>query len=312
MHAGARRGCCKSCPSCPNCLDLDFDRISDVLYAANVVLGKEAAAIVDTAEWGYKCGTLSPDEKNRLNELTKSMENYMLALQRGGPPCLCDHEAQAVIEKILDITGVQYCVSNTHAGYVFNEDGVEEFIMKHPGCVTDELWCSNLIRICPSFTPQVTDKINEKEEIRKLIEIMAVADGRQCDATYELIVTKDAPERCDLTYRVIVKKEPVACKIAAIISVIAEKCPIDISFKVTPMECAANLQFLAEKLECKELPKAYVEAIQCGISPNVIVDLITCGADLKMNGQVPIVSAYGNEIVITEECTLFDLIVTKQ
>lgn len=140
--------------------------------------------------------------------------------------------------------------------------------MKHPGCVTDELWCSNLIRICPSFTPQVTDKINEKEEIRKLIEIMAEADGRQCDATYELIVTKDVGSRCDLTYRVIVKKEPVACKIAAIISVIAEKCPIHISFKVTPMECAANLQFLAEKLECKELPKAYVEAIQCGISPN--------------------------------------------
>lgn len=310
MHVQA--GCCKSCRDCVNCLDLDFDRISDVIYAANVVLGKEASSIVDTAEWGYDCGTLSSDEKNRLGELTRSLENYMLALRLDGAPCLCAHEAQAVIEKILDITGVQYCVSDVHADYIFNEEGVTEFIAKNPNCVTDEIWCSNLVRICPSFTPEIVSQVDEKAEIRKLIEIMAVANPRQCDATYELIVEKDAPERCDLAHRIIVEKDEVACKIAAIISVIAELCPINADVQVTPVDCQLNMEFLAEKLECKQLPVAYVEAIQCGIVPNLIVQLIECGADLKMNGQVPIVSAYGNEITITEECTLFDLIVSKQ
>ncbi len=225
-------------------------------------------------------------------------------------PCLCDSEIQAVIEKMLDMSGVQYCMSDTRADYSMDEFGVEEYIISNPQCTTSQDWTSTLIRVCPVFSAEVIGVRDIQAEINKLFQIMAVAEPDQCSVIYKAVVTNAQPELCDLMYKVIVERNEEACKIVDYISAIAS------SGAITPEECEVRMNILVKELKCDVLPDVHVTAIQCGVSPEIIVGLDKCSAGLwykdSPNGPVPVVRAYGQDIAVAETCQLFSNVIVTQ
>ena len=147
--------CCKECPKCPDCYDLDEHRLRDILYAIDTKICELSESYICLTMWGYSKESQPLEKIEVLNTLKPVIQKYELASRFGLDTCLCPHEINAIIEKVLCLIDLTCCNSEKRCDIIIDESGLDSYISSNPHCVAYDDWERCLYRVMPQCETQV-------------------------------------------------------------------------------------------------------------------------------------------------------------
>ena len=142
--------CCKDCPKCPDCYDLNEHRLRDILYALDMRIAELTEAYICEQNWGYSKEKNPWEEIDTLNTLRPVVSDYEKATRFGLDVCLCPHEINAIIEKILCRVSLSCCNDEHRCDLIIDESNLHNWILSNPTCVAYEKWERCLYDIMPT------------------------------------------------------------------------------------------------------------------------------------------------------------------
>lgn len=176
--------CCKECPKCPGCYDLNEYRLRDLVYAAKYKVCKFVEDFICLQEWGYS------KEKDPLKEIENIirdvdiLDQYERKVRCKTEVCLCPHEINAIIERLISKVNMMCCSSSSRCDLIIDESGLDDWILSNPSCIAFSQWEQCMYRVMPlcdlssSFDGVITDKPQFELSIERVNPIQLIYDVR--------------------------------------------------------------------------------------------------------------------------------------
>lgn len=262
-----------------SCLNIDLDRLDSVMYGAKVKLSDLNNEILKSLYYGYDCDRNAAYKFERLETYLSVMQDYWEKLYYGACPCLKTCDIQYIIEKALDIIGID-CTGLSRQDYVVDNSNELSWIAQNPYCVAKADW----------------EKLS-----RKVCDIIDL----------KIDIEQDTDLACEITFDIV--KNQITCDVLAAIDFYVEACEIGLKVDRTEEQCEFDYQLLLEKHpECNMELSLYKDLVECYNMSFDIIDSI-CNAGLQIDidrkADCPVVKTQLNSYDIT--CLAADLNVNR-
>lgn len=276
-----QKSCCKTCYNCPNCYDLTLDRINDIIYAIEDKISKVSENFICEKSWGFSRPNIKDSSKKVLSLYRNTLLRYKRSILLGDSTCLCDDEAQSIIENSLNLVDISCTFDSNRCDIVVDNSGVSSWLLTNPGCVAFEDWEERMFWVIPKLGITVNE-VSDAYKLIYAISVSAVLDPYRI--MYNLTVFSKAVNegcydvnvdvtkvKCDLDYSLYIKD--------------IEKCKIEFNSIVKSIECNLELSTKVKDVLCKIDFGTYVKLLECNLSSTIIASLLNCGINVTYNAE---------------------------
>lgn len=292
------KSCCKTCYNCPNCFNITFDRISDLIYAIEHTLSVQSEAYLCDKAWGFSRPSLPNKSKKVLTLYRDTLLRYKKSLINNFGVCLCDDEAQSVIEEILNLVDLSCTQDRNRCDLITDDSNLDTWLINHPGCVAFEDWEERFYWVIPKLGIEV-------KEVSDAYKLLYALNVSEIEDTYKVlynltVISKAVNEGC---YDVNVDVTKVNCGLDYSLYIKDfEKCKIEFNALIKELECNINLSPEVKKVVCGIDFSTYAKLLECNISTEIIASFLNCGIGVSYNAEHKCGELIvGNKVILLDE-----------
>lgn len=245
--------CGKKCKEHTFCIDINRERLRNVIYQSKDYLSLYGQYVVDINNYGYSAEDFCCKKVSKIRLLHDILEEKYVSLLHNQAECLCDEDIEKLVQKALVELPIR-CKRVRSLDFVsMDKSGLEDWIIKNPNLVAFEKWEKALHKFKFDFTFDI-----------KPIECKFVYDFEVKKIDCNIVAAIEAVQKSN-------------CEIKALFETRQEKCTLLADFEINKKECEINYEVLIEQVKgCDITFDYYLDLVKCGLSYDTILTLTKC------------------------------------